>query len=431
MLRNILLSVGVFSAIFAMLIFSGRIPVGNRAQTPQGEVVIWGTLPDDRMENIIQAFNPQAKTYRVSYKQIKEDVFTQTLVEALANGVGPDLILAPYQIILSQAARIYPFPASSMGEKQFKDTFVDGAAILYGPNGALALPVSVEPMVLFYNRTLFSKHGVVNPPTYWDEVTSITPSLTIAKNGVFAESGIALGAENTPNAKDILMTMVAQLGQTPVTTQYDQLGQPFFNVTANTPVTEGGEVLPLSSVVRFFTQFADTAQKAYSWNRYAGNPDDMFVAERLAMYVGYSGELGTLRARNPRGEFEMSYLPQVRGYNNFATGMRLYGLATLKKTRNPTAALTVQAQFSGGDISQKIAVITGGVPALRAYSGTQGLHEVLARSMLVARGWNDIYYIQSASYVSALLSDVLNYRYGVADAVSIFIGRLTDLYTQR
>jgi ABC-type glycerol-3-phosphate transport system substrate-binding protein len=431
MLRNILLGVGVFSAIFAMLIFSGRIPIGNQAKTPQGEVVIWGTLPDDKMATITQAFNPEAKTYRVTYKQIQEDVFTQTLVEALANGVGPDLILAPYQIILSQATRIYPFPVSSMGEKKFKDTFVDGAAVLYGSNGALALPVSVEPMVLFYNRTLFSKHGVVNPPTYWDEVATITPNLTLAKNGVFAESGIALGAENTPNAKDIIMTMVAQLGQTPVTTQYDQLGQPFFNVTVNTPVIEGGDVLPLTSVVRFFTQFADPAQKTYSWNRYAGNPDDMFVAEKLAMYIGYSGELGALRARNPRGEFEMSYLPQVRGYNNFTTGMRLYGLATLKKTRNPTTSFTVQAQFAGGDISQKIAAITGGVPALRTYSGTQGLHEVLARSMLVARGWNDIYFTQSTTYVASMLSDVLNYRYGVADAAAIFVGRLTDLYTQR
>lgn len=428
-LRIILLGIGIFAAVFAMLIFSGRIPIGNQKDTPQGEVKVWGTLPEVQMANVVQAFNLSAKTYRVTYKMIPEQSFNQTLLEALANGVGPDLILAPYQNILAQTSRIYPFPVASMGEKAYKDAFVDGASVLFSGQGAFALPISIEPMVLFYNRTLLSKHGVVNPPTYWDDVLNMTPNLTIMRNGAFVESAIALGSPSTPYAKDILMAMVAQLGQSPLVVQYDSLGTPYTRVTVNDPVHQGDSVYPLSSVARFFVQFADPTQRAYTWNQYAGNADESFVAEKLAMYIGYSGELSSLRARNPRALFEMTYLPQTRGYDNFATGMRMYGIASLKTSRNLSAALATEAAFAGADVAPAISAAVGGVPALRSYVNAPGTNEVVTRSMLVARGWVDLNSVSTNNYVQVMLSDILNYRYGVTDAVTMFAARLTDLYS--
>jgi hypothetical protein len=257
----------------------------------------------------------------------------------------------------------------------------------------------------------------------------MTPNMTILKNGKLEESAIALGAETTPYAKDILMSIVMQLGQSPITTRYDQLGKSFISVVANTPVAGKEDVYPLASALRFFTQFADPQQVSYTWNRYTGNADDQFVAEKLGMYIGYAGELATLRARNPRGDFEMSYLPQTRGYNNFSTSMRMYALATLKTTKNPTASLNVESQFAGVGVAPSIAAITGGVPAFRTYAGTQGLHEVIARSMLVARGWYDNHYNETSLYTASMINDVLSYRYGISDASSMFVGRLRDLYT--
>ncbi len=430
MVSKILLGVGLFATIFAMLIFSGKIDIGNKKDTPQGEVLMWGTLPEVEMNAIVQEFNPQAKTYRVVYREVREDVFNQKLLEALANGTGPDLILAPYQIIISQVSRIYPMPVASLGEKEFKDGYVGGASVFYTPYGALALPVSIEPMVLFYNRTLFSKHGIINPPVDWDDVVKIVPGLTQKDSkGQFIESGIALGAPNTPYAKDIIMAIVSQLGQIPVLPQYNQMGELYMSVIANEPVTEESSIYPLTSVTQFFTQFADPTQSTYSWNEFQGKADDMFVAEKLAMYIGYSGELGTLRARNPRAEIEMAGFPQSRGNNTFATGMRMYGIATLKSSKNPSVAFVVEGQFAGVGISPSIASIVGGVPAFRNYASTPGLSSVIASSMLVARGWHDIYFDKSTNYISMMISDVLNNRQGVTDAANSFVARLQDLYT--
>ena len=125
----------------------------------------------------------------------------------------------------------------------------------------------------------------------------------------------------------------------------------------------------------------------------------------------------------------MTYLPQTRGYNTFATGMRMYGIATLRTSRNPSTALTVQSQFAGGGISPSISAIVGGVPAFRAYAATQGLSSVIASSMLVARGWQDSFQGQSTMHINTMISDILNNRQSVSDAVTTFTARLQDLYT--
>lgn len=430
MLRNILLGLGVFAALFAVLIFSGKIPVGKGNEKVTGEVMLWGTLPEAGMNGILQYFNPKAQTYRVMYREVPEANFNQTLLEALASGTGPDLIIAPHQIILSQLDRLYPFPISSFSEKAYKDMYVDGASIFFTPQGAAALPVSVDPLVLFYNRTLLSKHGIANPPKYWDEVLNLTSSLTIRnREGGFDESAIALGTPNTPYNKDIIMAAVAELGQTAVLKQYDDNGSPYFAVTANDPLADNSEIYPLATVVRFFTQFADPTKSSYTWSQFAGNATDQFVAEKLAMYIGYAGEMSTLRARNPKADIDMSYFPQSKGYNTFTTGGKLYGVATLKASRNLNTSLTVESQFAGSEVSPSIAGITGAVPALRAYVGTTGLHDVVARSMLVVRPWYDSFPIQSAQFAASMLADIVSGRLGPSDAAAAFVSRLQDLYT--
>ncbi len=429
-LRNIIFGVGIFAAVFAVILFANPDLINKLRGTSggaKGDVTMWGTLPEQEMNSILQVFNPQARTYAVRYTYVPEATFEQRLLEALASGNGPDLILARYQTILSQAPRVLPF---SVQEKTFKDKYVDGASVLYTESGALALPISIEPLVLFYNRTMLSKHGVVNPPTTWDEVSSITPDLTIRDGGKFLETSIALGTPDVPYMKDITMSVVRQLGQVPVIRVPLQGGGSYFNVTANDPVVSGGDVFPLSATNGFLTQFGDSGQKSFSWNGSLGNASDAFVGEKLAMYIGYSGELAALRARNPRADISMSFFPQTKGYTTFETGMRMYAVATLKSTRNPLTALTVEMQFSDAGVSPSLAGIVGARSALRTEAASSGLDPVIAKSMLVAKGWYDSHEKESSQYFSTMISDIINYRYGVSDATSVFIGRMRDLYSR-
>ena len=70
------------------------------------------------------------------------------------------------------------------------------------------------------------------------------------------------------------------------------------------------------------------------------------------------------------------------------------------------------------------------MPALRAYATTQGLDPVVKRSMLVAHGWYDSHPVESDSYIASMISDIINYRYGVNEASSVFVSRLRDMYSK-
>lgn len=435
MLPKIFLGIGVFAAFFAVLIFSGKLPgVGKKEVKPQGDIVIWGTLPDTMMLPIVQKFNPgEAKTYRISYREINENDFDRILVESLANGAGPDLIIAPYQTMLAQISRVSPFPVKSLNEKKFKDSYVDGASdVFWSPSGAIALPVSIDPLVLFYNRTLFSRHLVVNPPKDWAEVVEDVIKLTVVnEKNEFLESGIALGSPVTPYAKDIIMAIVAQQGQLPVLKQTGSNGS-IYTVTANRPTTPKSPVYPLTTALRYFTQFADPAQQAYTWNQYSKDASEAFVSEKVAMYIGFSSELRSLRARNPRAQFEMANFPQTqdsKGVMSNVTGMRMHGIARLRSSRNPDAALAAQVALAGGTWSLAISSVLGGVPASRVYASTSGLSSVILNGMLTARGWQDKFRSKSEAYVTTMISDSLNNRATVTDAANMFVTRMQDLYT--
>lgn len=433
MIQKVLIGAGIVAALIAALVFSGRLPGGAASkQTATGDVIVWGVFPESDMGTILQAFNAQAKTYRINYKYVSPNEIEYKLVEALASGIGPDAILAPYQVILSQQARVYPVRLSSVPEKMYKETFLDGTSLLWTPFGALGLPVAIEPMVLFYNRTLFAKHGVLSPPTYWSDVIRITPSLTVMnQNSTFAESSIALGVYTVPYMKDILMTEVYQQGQIPVLVQYNTNGTISYNITANDELVEGSGILPLESATRFITSFGDPLQSVYSWNQTSGNATDAFVAGKLAMYIGYSGELPVLRDRNPKLDIDMTYFPQINGAGTFVTGMRLYGVAVMRQSKNPTAAFTVASLFAGSLWSPQLATVVGASPAYRAYLTTPGLSEIVQKSLLVAKGWHDIDATKTDGYTLTMLADIAAGKVGVVDTVNTFVSRMTDLYTRR
>lgn len=425
------MGLGGVAVFFSVLIFSGKISIGSNAQTgPTGDVVIWGTLPQDSMNTIFSSLNLAVKTYKVSYQEIPESKFSDVLVNALANGSGPDMILAPYQTILKQTNRIYPFPYASIPEKTYKDNYVDGASIFLTPGGALALPVSIEPMVLFFNRSILSKHVVVNPPQYWDEITTLTPSLTVKdRNNNLIESAISFGtANNDSYAKDLLMTIVSQFGQIPVVQWFNQKGANY-DVLANTELSSGDKVPPLATIARYYTQFADQTKQTYTWNYALPNAQDMFIAEKLAMYIGYSSEQFLITQKNQKINFDMTYLPQTKGKNTVVTGMKLYGIATLRQSKLLATAQAAQAALAGSPYGPQIAQSISGMSPIKAVNQADpNIGEVAKRSSLVARGWYDINPEGSSILFYTLIQEIVSGRRDLNDAVDNFVNKLSDLY---
>ena len=78
-------------AVIAVLIFAGVLPGLNSAENSfAGEIVIWGTIPESKMNKPLDDFNQEnEKLFRIIYEEKNSESFNRELVNALASGKGP------------------------------------------------------------------------------------------------------------------------------------------------------------------------------------------------------------------------------------------------------------------------------------------------------------------------------------------------------
>ena len=103
--------------------------------------------------------------------------FTQELEEALASGRGPDLFMLTDDEILQQSERIITIPFNTVSARSFKDTFVEEGELFLNAEGILAFPFTIDPMIMYWNRDIFSRSGVAKPPAFWDELITLAPHI--------------------------------------------------------------------------------------------------------------------------------------------------------------------------------------------------------------------------------------------------------------
>ena len=161
------------------------------AASGDGPVVIrfWNgfTGPDgETMRKIVRGFNSTHKDVQVEMEIIPWGTFYDKVTLSLAFGGAPDLfvlhtgrfpeyashdVLAPLDDRLNTAglnATMYPKPTWA-------------AASWKGQQ--LALPLDIHPLTLYYNKDLFAKGGVTEPPKTYEEFLATAKRLTKDTDG--------------------------------------------------------------------------------------------------------------------------------------------------------------------------------------------------------------------------------------------------------
>ncbi|MBI3573766.1 extracellular solute-binding protein [Candidatus Kaiserbacteria bacterium] len=327
---------GIFVALAlgAVIIFA---TYSSSSQNTIGAITIWGTLPHSVFDELLGELGKGNNDYTaVTYEVVPEVELVPRLVEAIASGKGPDLVVFPAKNLLSQADKLQPISYSSIPRRDFQNTFIQSGETFLRPSGIIGLPFTVDPLVMYWNRAIFDKAGIANPPTYWDEISAFTPKLTKAdKDATLIESTVAFGTwSNVTNAKEILLSLLNQLGD-PVVALNDKGVYQSVLSQGN-----GGPTSPADSALRFYTDFSDPVKPAYSWNRSQPSSHDAFIAGTLAIYFGFASELSGLRAANPNLNFDVAQLPVVRGGGQGAYA-NVLALSIPRGAANPSGALLV------------------------------------------------------------------------------------------
>src|SRR3989339_37628 len=281
----IILIIFIAAAIFGVLVFSGAIPLGSGGEGSLGTVVLWGTIPAQAIAAPLEDFNNANPTFTVNYVQKSVDTFDRDLLEALASGKGPDMFFLPDNLAFSYANKIFTIPYGSYPLSTFKNVFAGAGEVFLTGKGILAFPMSIDPLMLYYNRSILDANGVIYPPSTWEDMSNLVPVLTKKDDSNrILKSAVALGHfSNIVHAKDILVALFMQAGN-PIIKEENGV----FISTLNKAI--GNYNLP--SILKFYTDFADPNNAMYSWNRSFPNSSDAFSREDLAFYFGFhSGKL--------------------------------------------------------------------------------------------------------------------------------------------
>lgn len=385
-LQNIIMGTFVFAAVVALLVFSGLIKVGQDTQEARGSVTVWGTIPFSTMQKYIE----QSKTKNLNVNYQVQDLVTyeSDLVNAIAAGNGPDLFIMPHEDILRNKDKIFEVPFGNLPRRDYTNRYIREAELFLTDTGVLALPVSVDPLVMYYNKSLMSSAFVLDVPEFWDEVIAFTPDLTVGDaNGRISISGAALGTfENISSAKAILSSLLIQNGNDlvdidPVSGKYRStlaLNQDNFNQT--------------KQALEFYTSFADLNNANYSWNEALPRSLDMFIAGDLGLYFGRASELADIRRKNPNLDFDVALLPQLRGGTSKSTFGYMNGIAISKQSKNITGALQVASSLTGADTAGSLSSEISQVPAridLLRNKPEEAYLTLFYNSAIISDGWID------------------------------------------
>ncbi|MDP6659882.1 MAG: extracellular solute-binding protein [Candidatus Pacebacteria bacterium] len=386
----VILIVFILSAVVAVTFFALGGGRGGGGQEEVGRVEIWGTYDQGAFQRISQVFNENTDDFDgVSYVEKNEATFTDELVEALASGRGPDLFFLEHPLILRHRDKIIPIPFDIVSRRAFRDMYVEASELFVDPEGVIALPTSADPLVLYWNRSIFSNEGVSSPPRFWDEVLVLaTDRLNVRDDtGNVSQSAIALGEyQNIDNAKEILSMLIMQAGGGVVAS--NEAGELFSQL--NIRFQNG--ISPAESALRLYTDFANPIKPVYSWNRGFRSAKEEFLSGSLAMYIGFASELRDIRLRNPNLNFDVAPVPQSRDGGTVTFG-NVVGLAIPKNSENINGAARIAISLSSTFGNEVFTDILGLTPARRdllvAPPSEDLFKKVFFDAALIARAWLD------------------------------------------
>ena len=348
-------------ALIGLVVFATSGVGGNSSKI--GSVTIWGTLPSDAINKELASLTTADKSYgKVTYVQEPANSFDNDLADAIASGNGPDMIIINQEQLLGEQNKINVIPFSTVPQRTFIDTYLPEDQLYLTSTGTYGIPFVLDPLVLYYNQTLLSQAGIATPPSSWEAVTGLAPALTHSNSTGLTQSAIAFGTYgNIENARAILSLLFLQAGST-ITQASTVSVRSVLSESQNGTLTG---VSPVAAALNFYTQFADPSRTVYSWNGSISSAQQAFLANTLALYVGYASEEPEIKAANPNLSYDMASIPQPQTSPVKIDYGLAYAFALPKASRNPAGAIMVAQAMTSPSYLLPVAQSLSMAPANR------------------------------------------------------------------
>ena len=418
----------VVTAIFAICIVAGVVIFAlskGPSATVSANLVVWGTISPEMFnlayKNSSLSGNKQIK---INYVKKDEASFDTDFVESLAEGSGPDMVILRDDAIYKNQNKLFAIPYKNYTERNFKDTFIEAGELFLRPDGIIAVPFIVDPLVMYWNRDLFSNNNISSPPKYWDEVYPLIEKTTLRDSSAnVLKSTIALGEwRNITNAKEIISMLLLQAG-TPITSQTsDGKVSSVLNSQFDYPIA------PSQSAINFYTEFSNPTSPRYTWNRSLPTSQNFFLSSNLALYIGFASEIFGIQQKNSNLNFDVTYAPQIRNAPKKVVFGHMYALSIVKQSKQVAGAFIAINALTESETLKSLGVMTNLPPVRRDLLSSvpaDAFRTVFYNSALVSHFWIDPNPTESSNTFRDMIDGVNSGRSRLIEALGRADNELT------
>ncbi len=370
----------------------------------------WRTFDEaDDFTEVVAAFRAQYPHITLNIKKVRIEDYEQSLLRAIAEGKGPDIVslhntwLRQYQDALAPLPENITLPVTevdgkntatvlktklSLSLREMRNNFVDVVVADSLIDGKIyGLPLALDAMVLYYNRTLLNQANIPTPPATWSEFKEAVKALIVQdRSGNFVQAGVSLGtSRNINRSPDLLAALMMQNG-----TEMANANNTRATFDLVPAAIKDKSINPGRDALTFYTDFASPAKEVYTWNDKMPESLNAFASAKSAMFFGYAYHLPLIRSLAPGLDLGIAKLPQISSSSKPVNFANYWTEAVTKQSRHPNEAWAF-IQFAASAENVKSFLTRAKKPtALRALIAEQRQDDILitwADQILTAQSW--------------------------------------------
>jgi len=412
--KIIFIIIGAILAIILAIYFGLRMV----QHAPAIQLTVWGVFDNKKaFDALVKNYKKENSSVTITYVQKTYDLnetenYEKDLINALAEGKGPDIFMVQNNWLPKHQSKIKPldprlqtaigFPYVNYLDK-FPGVVVDDFT---RDTTIYAAPLYLDSLAMFYNRDFFDRKGIALVPSTWTEFERTVPQLREIdpSTNEIKRAAAAIGGSNASiNRSTDLLTAVMM-----------QNGAEFTDkkVTHATFAQGLGDGNPGIKGLKFYAQFANSLSPFFTWSERFPYSIDSFSSGDTAIMFNYAHVMPLVKSKNPFLDFRVAPLPQPAGITQPVNYANYWGFSVSKQSKNAQWAWDFIISITANEASEGAYLeLTGKPPALRALidkkfnDPTLG---VFARQALTAKSWRQKDDFEIERILSEMISDVIS-----------------------
>ncbi len=386
----------------------------------------WTVFGDIQLlRQLANEYNSLRPYVKVQIRQVRYEEFEKLFVNALADGVAPDIISLHIRDLPRHQSRLMSMPKEvkvadvTVTEGINKQTIVVprtftmptaysiretylstvGEDVVIGGK-IYGLPLAIDTLALYYNEDLLNKSGIAEPPKTWIEFSdAVKKSTKFDAEEKLIQSGTSLGlTTNIDNYFDILSVLMMQNGL-----KIEDRGYVSFVDSRDSNVQNS----PALSALRFYTDFARRERDTYTWDATRGDALEEFSRGRSVFYLGYSYDRQRIALLGPQLKYRVVELPQLNP-DSPANVANYWVETVVGKTKSINESWDFLRYISSPANIIRYTDKTGQISPLRSQVANQLNNPLIApfaKQALIARNW---YHGRDSVATSQAFADLIN-----------------------